>query len=258
MTGVTESACRSIHALILREVSASNGRAGLGFLWAVAEPVLGIALLCVAIAAFFDQPPLGRDFALFYATGILPFLFVLDVSGRLAEGLRYARPMLLFPRVSSMDVLLARWALHVLLHLVVWALVFGGLMLIGTGLRFPLFDLLMPVALAALLAFGFGCFSCCLGGLWPAWPRIWSVLAKPVFLVSGVFFLPDGFEAGVRDLVMWNPLAHVLVLVRGAVYPEYAGDLAQPLFVLAVAMGLAVPGLLWLPATTRAVLEEAA
>lgn len=252
------TAIRSILALVLREVSATDGRAGLGFLWAVAEPVLGIALLCAAFAVFFDQPPLGRDFALFYATGILPFLFVFDTSNRVAQAVRYSRPMLLFPRVSATDAVLARWLLNGLVHLVIWGLVLGGIAVVRPVPPFPLLALAVPLGLAALLAFGVGCFSCALGSFWPAWPRIWSVVAKPLFLVSGVFFLPDGLASGVRDLILWNPVSHVVMMVRAAVYAGYDGDLAQPLFVLTVALGLSVLGLIWLPAAARAVLQEAA
>ena len=60
---------RATLALILREMSTSYGRTPGGYLWAVAEPVAAVALLTVVFALAFDHPPIGRDFALFYASG---------------------------------------------------------------------------------------------------------------------------------------------------------------------------------------------
>ena len=76
-------AFRAVGALILREMATTHGKSPGGFLWAIAEPVAAIALLSFAFSLIFVAPPLGRDFALFYATGFLPFFLFLDVSQKI-------------------------------------------------------------------------------------------------------------------------------------------------------------------------------
>ena len=56
---------RAIGALILREMSTSNGRSPGGYLWAVLEPAGGIALLSLVFAAAFRNPPIGISFPMF-------------------------------------------------------------------------------------------------------------------------------------------------------------------------------------------------
>ena len=65
---------RTILALILREMSTTYGRSAGGYIWAVLEPAAGIALLAFAFSLALRAPSLGTNFALFYATGYLPFM----------------------------------------------------------------------------------------------------------------------------------------------------------------------------------------
>ena len=78
---------RIISALILREIGTSYGRSPGGYLWALAEPVLGIALLTVIFSIGFRTPPIGVNFPLFYATGLLPFLMFVDLSNKVAQAI---------------------------------------------------------------------------------------------------------------------------------------------------------------------------
>ena len=64
---------RVLFALVLRELSASDSRASLGFLWLIIEPVAAMVLLTVIMSLLTRTPPLGTNFPLFYVTGLLPF-----------------------------------------------------------------------------------------------------------------------------------------------------------------------------------------
>jgi capsular polysaccharide transport system permease protein len=75
---------RAIGALILREMTATNGRSANGYLWAIAEPVGGILLLTVLFSLGFRSPPIGTNFAIFYATGLVPFMFYQSLSSKVA------------------------------------------------------------------------------------------------------------------------------------------------------------------------------
>ncbi|WP_430450396.1 ABC transporter permease [Rhodophyticola sp.] len=61
-------------ALILREMSVTYGRSPGGYIWAVLEPAAGIGLLVLVFSVAFEAPPMGSNFAMFYATGMIPFL----------------------------------------------------------------------------------------------------------------------------------------------------------------------------------------
>lgn len=235
---------RPVAALMLREMETSFGRSPGGYLWALAEPVAAIALLSLAFSFALRAPALGSSFALFYATGYLPFTLYLDTANKVANAVRFSRPLLLYPAVGTFDALLARFLLTLGTHLVVFALVVAGLRLwLVPDMSPDLPRLLWALAMAAGLALGTGTLNCMLFNAWPLWERIWQIVTRPLFIVSGVFFLPDGIPLPWRDIVLLNPLVHVLSEMRRAFYPGYDAPLVQPAFVWALALGLLVVGL---------------
>ena len=91
---------RAVMALILREMATSYGRSPGGYAWAVLEPLAGIAPLTVVLSVAFHAPPLGSSFALFYATGLVPFLFYNEISTKVAQSINFSRPLLAYPSVT--------------------------------------------------------------------------------------------------------------------------------------------------------------
>ena len=69
-----------LFALVVREMSTKFGRSWGGYLWAIAEPLGGILLLTLAFSLALRKPPLGTNFPLFYATGIVPFFLFSNVE----------------------------------------------------------------------------------------------------------------------------------------------------------------------------------
>lgn len=240
-----------------REMATTFGRTPGGYLWAVAEPVAALALLTVVLSVAFDRPPLGHCFALFYATGYLPFMLYSDLAQKLGVALRFSRPLFGYPRVSWLDAIVARFALNTATHLVVTALVLGPLLWQGgpsTGLVIG--PLLLGLGLAAGLGLGIGTLNAALFELVPVWERIWAILNKPLFIVSGVMFLPDAAPRPFSDWLWFNPLTHVFALVRSGSYPAYEADPAGGLFAAAVGLFCLTAALALLNMHARRLLAE--
>ena len=237
---------RAIWALILREMSSSYGRSPGGYLWAFLEPLGGIALLTLVFSFTFHAPPLGSSFALFYATGLLPFMLFSDVQAKIAHALIYSRALLAYPAVSFLDALIARFVLNTLTKLLVsYAVLAGCLLLLDTGARPDLARILEAYGLGALLALGVGVLNCYLFIRFPVWAHGWSILMRPMFIVSGVFFLIDHLPEPVARLLWFNPLVHVIGRLREGIYGGYRPDYLSPSYVAGVsliclALGLAL------------------
>jgi capsular polysaccharide transport system permease protein len=256
MSSLTKAA-RSIGALMLREMATTFGRTPGGYFWAVAEPVAALALLTTVLSMAFARPPLGTSFALFYATGYLPFMLYTDLAQKLGVALRYSRPLFGYPRVSWLDAILARFVLNTATHLVVIALVLGPLLWFGgasTGLR--LGPMLQGLGLAALLGLGIGALNAALFELAPIWERAWAILNRPVFIVSGVMFLPEAVPAPFSDWLMLNPLTHAIALVRAGSYPAYRAGPDGSLYAAAVGLCCLVVALALLNGHAKRLLAE--
>lgn len=238
---------RAISALVLREMSVTYGRSPGGYLWAVLEPAIGILLLTFVFSLGFAAPPLGHSFLLFYATGLVPFLFYADLSAKLSQSLNFSRQLLAYPSVTFTDALFARFALNVLTLVLVGYIIFATI-LIGFDTRsVPVpQDLALAYAMAAALALGVGTMNCVLVSLFPVWQQIWSIFNRPLFLVSCVFFLYDAVPEPYRGWLWWNPIIHVVGAMRRGFYPTYDAAYVAPAYVFGLSLGLLAFGLVFL------------
>lgn len=238
---------RALAALMLREMSSTYGRTPGGWIWAIAEPVGAITLLSFVFALAFAAPPLGHSFVLFYATGYLPFMVFVDISMKVANALRFSRPLLAYPAVTMLDTLVARLLLNALTHGLIVLIVLAAIELcFDTGAQYSPGPLLAAIAMAIALAGGLGTVNCVLFTRVPVWERIWQIANRPLFIISGIFFLFEDIPGGWRDIAWYNPLLHVTSIMRAGAYPTYEAAHADPALVWGVALGLLALGLMLL------------
>jgi len=234
---------RAILALILREMITTYGRSPGGYLWAVIEPAAGVALLTVIFSAAFTAPPLGTSFPLFYATGILPFLMFNDVSQKLGQTVQFSRALLKYPRVTFLDALLARFFLNVVTQIMVASVILGGIFLAfdpNVVIDAPRLGLALAMALS--LAGGIGTLNSFLTLAWPLWSTIWAILTRPLFIVSGIFFVFEAVPRPFDDVLWFNPLIHVIGMTRDGIYPFYQASYVSPAYVLGLSAGCFITG----------------
>ena len=251
---------RTVAALILREIATTYGRSPGGYLWALADPILGVALLTLIFqyAMGRTNPVLGVSFPLFYASGYIPFQMYHDIGSKVSQSLRFSRPLLAYPAVTFIDALLARLVLNTMLHVSVFTIVVGGIVLIqGIPLVMDFGVILQALALTALLAAGVGAMNCFLIMRFPVWERAWSILTRPLFLMSGVFFTYEMMPKVARDVLWWNPVLHLVGLMRRGIYGVYPADYVSERYVVTIALCLLMFGLLLLWRRYRNLLEMA-
>lgn len=248
---------RTVFALMLREMSTTYGRSPGGYLWAVLEPVAGIALLTAVFSVAFEAPPLGRNFAFFYATGMVPFLMYNSVSGKVATALLFSKPLLNYPTVTFVDALFARFVLNYLTELMVAYVVFVGLFVIfDPQVIIDMGTILHVFCMLAALTLGVGTLNAFLFTRFQAWQRAWSILMRPMFIVSCIFFLFETIPLPYRDWLWYNPLVHIIGLTRAGFYPTYEASYVTPLYVYGVSIGCALTGLILLRRYHRDILQR--
>lgn len=247
---------RNVTALVLREMGTTSGRAAGGYLWAILEPVGGIVLLTLAFSLLFRSPPLGTSFPVFYATGVLPFMFYTDISGKLAQAIRFSKPLLFYPRLTFADALLARLLLGILTQAVVFCVVTAGMLAIeDTRTHLDISAVVLGVAMVATLAFGIGTMNCFLFGMFPVWMRVWNILNRPLFIISCIFYTFESVPRPFQDYLWYNPLVHVIGQVRSGFYPTYEAEFVSLVYVFGLSLVLLTSGLLLLHRYHRDLLD---
>lgn len=249
---------RAIMALILREMATRYGRSPGGYVWAVLEPVGFILVMSIAFSLILDAPPIGNNFPLFFATGFLPFSMFTNLANLVGRSINFSRALLFYPAVSWVDAAAARAILNTLTDILVMVIIFVAIV-IATDTRsfFDLQIMALGVGLTALLGLGIGVLNCALFGLFKVWMQIWSIITRPLFLASGVFFLYDDLPQAAQDILWFNPLMHIVGVMRSGFYPSYSGEYISILYVVGIALVSLFFGLLLLGRFHRHILQEA-
>ena len=247
---------RATSALILREMSSTYGRTPLGYLWAVLEPVVGIALLTLIFSLGFKSPPLGTNFAIFYASGLVPFLMYMDIGNKVMDSLRFSQRLLVYPRVTFLDALMARFILNLLTQLMVAYFLYTGILyFLDTRTSPDLLKIALSLTMAAALALGIGSLNCFLTGMMPSWQRVWAILNRPLFLISCIFFVYETVPEPYRSVLWYNPLVHVVGQMRSGFYPYYDAPYVSPAYVFAISLICFALGLVMLRRYARDILQ---
>ena len=200
----------------------SFGAVKLGYFWAIFEPVLGTALLTFIFSLISRHPPIGTSFALFFATGILIYNLYQKLSGSLMAVFEANRGLLAYPLVKETDVVFARFLVILMTYLFIYIIFFGGLITLGLA-HFPhrLDVVLLAIGAIAALGLGAGLTNAVIYMLWPTWRRIEAVITRPLFFLSGVFFIPSNFPPTMRYWLSWNPILQAIDLFRVGYYSNY-------------------------------------
>jgi capsular polysaccharide transport system permease protein len=235
---------RTIFALMLREMATTYGKSVIGYLWAIIEPAAGLALMTFAFTLFLRSPPLGTNFPLFFASGFLVFSAYVKVSSAVGQSVSFSRPLLDFPAVTPIDAILARFVLNFLTEIMVSIVILFGII---RGYDLTLFldlpAMALAYAMAGALALGVGVFNCYLFIAFPSYAQIWSILNRPLFIMSCIFFIFDGVPQPFRDWLWYNPLVHVVGQLRKGIYATYDATYVSPLYVFGIATVLTLAGL---------------
>lgn len=240
------SSLRVIFALIMREMATSYGRSAMGYVWAVLEPLGAIAVLSLAFQVALKNPALGESFALFYATGYLPFSIYNTMQGKISTAIKENKKLLFYPRVTYMDAILARFILNLITQFLVGFILFGGILwFMDINQKILLAPIVNSILIAAFLGLGVGVINLVIMFYLPSWRTIWSIITRPLFLISCIFFLFDNLPSWIQNLLWYNPLIHIVGETRKGFYTSYEGDyilLSYPVVLAAILLfiGLAV------------------
>ncbi len=248
---------RTILALVLREMATTYGRSPGGYIWAVIEPIGGLAIMTLAFSMAFAAPALGNNFPLFYATGFLPFMMYSDLSVKISQSIRFSHALLFYPSVTYLDAIIGRFLLNGLTHIMVfYVLMYGIMTFYGTGniLNYP--AIVNSLCMALSIGLGVGIFNCFVLSRYPLWDRLWAIINRPLFIISSIFFLLESLPEPFRGYLWYNPLVHVIGEMRRGFYATYDATWVSPMFVYGTSMGFGLVGLIFLGRYHREILNN--
>lgn len=233
-----------VHAIVLRETRTRFGAQRLGYLWALLEPAIVILTFYWFFAITRRPAPAGMDLFSFIATGVVPYTLFSNSVNRVAEAINGNKSLLYYPQVRPIDLVLARSALEAATFAAVFLLLLGGHALWRQELMIdsPLLTI-AGMAMASLLGTGIGMIFCALGQLTTIADRARGPILRPLFWISGIFFVVDMIPERARDAMLVNPLLHATELVRAGWFRSYDAIHVDVEYVAAWILALLCAGL---------------
>lgn len=236
---------RVIAALILREIHTHYGDRKFGYLWVIIEYIMHIVFLGLMFTLLGRSAPIGGNLIVFFATGLIPFLLFRHINGEVINAVNGNQPLLSYPMVFPIDLMVARTILECATTGVVVAV------FLAVGFYFNLLksvDSILDILLAFLaivpISIGFGMIVALLQFYVPLYKTIHRYLMRPLYFISGIFFLADSLPLQAQQALFFNPLLHIVEWVRSDFFVEYESHFVDKLYVVKVGVMMLFFGLL--------------
>jgi len=236
---------RVVNALILRETKTRYGDYKIGFLWALIEPLVGVSVFVAIFSNLRNDDPSGMPLVPFMLVGFICYSFFRDPWGAMQRAISSSRHLLTFPQVTTFDIIVAKGILEVLVNFFVLGFLLYMAHLAGLEVRVerPL-GVLMACSLFCVLGLGAGFIFASLEPLIPSVKQLTSVMGRPLYFSSGLFFTVDSIPAPIRDYLLYNPVLHMSELVRSEFFYEFETSHGSWTYACTWAFGTLAVGLL--------------
>lgn len=222
---------RVVYAFILRDMRTRFGRSRLGYFWAIFEPLSGIFALALVFSVIDRGSPINVDILLFFFTGIIPWqLFSRGVS-LMSNVIESSAPLLTYPQIKVVDVIIARLILEFSTTMVVSALYL--LVLYFFGIFERLENILMSITVLILcisLGAGFGLVGAVIKLYLPSYSSFQALIVRVLFFISGAFFVADTLPTQVREVLWYNPVLHLIEWERSAFFYGFESQFYDPFY----------------------------
>ncbi|TCO80322.1 capsular polysaccharide transport system permease protein [Plasticicumulans lactativorans] len=235
---------RVILAVILRETRTRFGKHRLGYLWALAEPLLQIGVLLLMFTALGRRSPVSGELWLFFVTGIVPWLMFRNLAARVMNAVSGNLALLGYPQVTPLDLMLARIVLEAATMVLVLVVLLLGLAATGrVALPSRPLEVLAALTTLMFLGGGFGMLNAAIAAYLPAYAKVFSAVMRPLYFFSGVFYTAANLPQPARDWLLWNPLLHLIEWLRSGFFPGFDTQHLDRAYVLAWTLVLCFLGL---------------
>ncbi|WP_036291864.1 ABC transporter permease [Methylosinus sp. PW1] len=234
-----------LFALMLRNIRTRFFGHGLGYLVAIAWPLVHTLIIILLFVFNSRMAPVGESTLLFVATGAVPFQVQAYLSTFMMMSVLQSRPLFAFPEVKVMDSLISSILLEILSSCTVVLI----LLILGSAFGENLAprdieQAALAYAAAIILGVGIGFFNGTLALAMPMWALMYSLLRILLWFASGTVFLPDNLPEPYRTMQSYNPIAQSIEWMRYAYYDGVGAGFLDRAYVLEFGVGMIFVSLL--------------
>jgi capsular polysaccharide transport system permease protein len=236
--GMLKAQGRIVVALMLHDIRSRFGGNALGFLaMGVCWPLSHI-LLCILIYGGLGRTaPYGDSAALWFATGLVPFLGFQYIARFIVLSVVMNKSLLSFPVVKVTDILFAGALIEVLNAGLVILIVFA--IFTAFGIDFMPRDVVQAsLALLSMMFLGlaWGVLNAMICGAFRFWLFPFILFQMLLWLTSGIVFVPDSMPEAIRTALAYLPTVQGLEWMRSAYYEGYGTSMLDKTYLISFAI----------------------
>ncbi len=218
-----------IAALTIHDLQGQMRRYDHGYVWLILEPMMFIALLRLARHLFSPlAPPNNMTPLLFYTLGVLPLFMVFQIVREVYKTVASRSRLLTFPRVTPIDLAISGAVSSFCTYFTIFW-VFAVPISMYEGVWPPENPLGLMLALIAtwMLAVAVGLVLSPLVRVLPPAERFIIIGKRGLRLISGLFFVITMVPTIAWPYFTWNPLLHLIELMRDTWFSGYTSPVAS-------------------------------
>lgn len=218
----------TIFALMMRELKTRFGAKKLGYFWAIVEPAAQASIMAIIFSLMGRNSLSGVPVALFMISGIMPFKLFSKLLTQLSSSVQANKALFTYRQVSILDPLITRLIIEVVTYIVVFCIILSVMAWMGFNIEMQNFlAFLMVNVLLISLALGLGISLCVASVYWEDTTKIVGMIMMPMFLISGIFFTATMIPQKYLYLFDWNPIFHIIELIRQAMFVSYTSPVGD-------------------------------
>ncbi len=226
-----------IWALLLRESRMAFGTSHWGYLWAALQPAVTLTILIVVFVMIGRHAPFGDSLALFFATSVLCLEYFQKLSVSLMRAFSSNASLFVYPPVQALDTVFARFLLVSSVYVLVWAGFHVALILTGYGVVPQRPELvILAFLIVGAIGLSIGMVNAVIYRFTTSWQHVEKVWGRPLFFLSGTFYVPSALPPEAVAILKWNPILHAVELGRMGFWPHYHSEIFSPGYCLGFCM----------------------
>ena len=181
-------------------------------------------------------------FGVFIMTGYPLWMNFQGVYSRVMSVATRADPLLMFPQITQLDLIISAIILEVAINTVVYVfLVIGVIILMSSPLPQDPVGLMLVYWSCAWVGSSFGLILAAASRLFPLLPNLVNPFMRFGLWISGIVFMIDRMPSWTWPYLKWNPILHA---VEGArqLWTGYQSPIFSPVYILSIGFVLTTTG----------------
>ncbi|HEY5410614.1 MAG TPA: ABC transporter permease [Caulobacteraceae bacterium] len=234
---------RVLKSLVLREMATRYGQYRVGYLLGLLTPMITLSALIVMFGFRGKVIPSGFPLGVFVITGYPLWQGFQNMYSKVMGAASRTDPLLMFPQITQLDLILATIILEVATNTVVFFIMCVGVCLVfhADGPADPL-GVLFCYWGCMWIGSAIGMILCALQRALPLAVQFLNTFMRFGMWFSGVLYAVNRLPSFLWPYLRWNPILHLIEGCRTLWNPGFVAPIFSPAYVFSIGFVLTTLG----------------